>query len=475
MSHSDGPSSNPLTELLRRLRLPWRKVQPARPTGDRLIREKFRAQLAVVHKAFDGEVAVASSRGPHRAKDHTDAAYLFRPAHTLVHGERMGEVMDFFERRSGEFRGSPEQIGEPTPGLALLRLPARTDDGDDVLVTLEELERELGPTEQDGRRVPVATPDHIVYVTPIKAGMCPATEPETTRSRRPWPPQDCYDRKIPDDQKVRVTVVDSGLWEPAVGSAESPWLEKDDIFAGNEDLEQVIPAAIHEYAGHGTFVAGVISCLAPETRIDVEGALTRGGAVYESDLTEQLEDALAENRPQVISISAGTHTRNDDEMLSFVLLAQNNRFDERDDVLIVAAAGNDSSNDPFWPAAFSRVFPWVVSVGSVDPDQKVSDFSNYGKDWVSVYARGRDLVNAYPKGTYKCYEPPNVGQLRKFDGLAQWSGTSFSTPIVTGLIAAEMRDNGLSARAAWDVVRKTAIDFHDTRIGEDIKIVGPLS
>ena len=60
---------------------------------------------------------------------------------------------------------------------------------------------------------------------------------------------------------------------------------------------------------------------------------------------------------------------------------------------MVAAAGNDGNDVPFYPAAFD----WVVSVGALDGDGKKSDFSNYGK-WVDVYAHGRDLVNAFPTG-----------------------------------------------------------------------------
>ena len=47
--------------------------------------------------------------------------------------------------------------------------------------------------------------------------------------------------------------------------------------------------------------------------------------------------------------------------------------------LVVAAAGNDSTNLAFWPAAF----PWVVGVGSPDANGKKSDYSNYGR-WVDV-------------------------------------------------------------------------------------------
>lgn len=458
-----------IRDLLRRLRGAAGRPSTRSPEAERL-----RRQVAVIRREFekhkqDAPVA-APAVGGRRVADDADVQYLFRSGHALVTQDAVPRIRDYLEaeERRDLFEGELREKDSPTEGLVLVALPQRRDGADDVLATLDDLEKSGVIREGE------ATPDHVVYVC-ILGRMCPATEPEVPRSRRPWPPQASYDKKLAEDEKIRVAVVDTGLWKQALDSNETPWLESDDVFADGADTENVNGAAIHEYAGHGTFVAGVIECLAPETHIDVEGALPYGGAVYESRICRQIEDALKENRPHVVSISAGTHTRGGHPMLSFVLLAQNNKFDERDDVLIVAAAGNDGSNERFWPAAFAEHYPWVVSVGSVDPDKKVSDFSNYGKDWVSVYARGRNLVNAFPKGTYKCYEPPNVGEVRKFNGLAQWSGTSFSTPIVTGLIAAEMRDHGLSARAAWDVVRKTAITHHDSRIGEDIEIVGPLT
>ena len=92
--------------------------------------------------------------------------------------------------------------------------------------------------------------------------------------------------------------------------------------------------------------------------------------------------------------------------------------------------------------------PDVLSVGALATDwHHRAVFSNHG-GWVDVYAPGEKLINAFGSGTYTCQVPPDVGQVRTFSGLAQWSGTSFSAPIVTGLIAARMARRGESAREA---------------------------
>lgn len=387
------------------------------------VRERTRAQIGIIEAALGAEnVGVASGD----SDDPADFLYLYRRQHVLVRDVDVDRVREALDGRVAVSEGLVN-------GLTRLAL------ADDAHVpdVLDRLDRAVG--------VGVATPDHILYLTRTGGSCCPATEPEEPGTSDPVP---VVNSGEDDGSGVLVSVVDTGWHPPAADDEATPWLR-----GVTGDPEIVVLAQLHPYAGHGTFIAGIVRCMAPRAEVRVEGFLPTGGAAFESDMVVQLCEALALG-PDVISLSAGTKTRADRPTLSFEVFWENFLSQVKGTVM-VAAAGNDATRAPFWPAAF----PWAISVGALDANGQRASFSNFGS-WVDVYALGEGLVNGYPRGTYICQEPPSAGDARHFEesGLARWSGTSFSTPIVAGRIAARMSATGLSARHSAEQLLQEARD-----------------
>jgi hypothetical protein len=209
-----------------------------------------------------------------------------------------------------------------------------------------------------------------------------------------------------------------------------------------EDVDplQAGPPEIQECTGHGTFGAGGLRCMAPDAQIIMTRALSNCGSAVESTLVPVLESALSLH-PDIFHLTIACLSRNDQPLIGFEVWLEHVR---RRGAICLAPAGNCGFARPEYPAGF----PEVIAVGALGSDwHGRATFSNFGP-WVDLYAPGRDIVNAFATGSYKCYVYPYAGDTRKFYGMAKWSGTSFSTPIVTGRIAARMSRTGETARQA---------------------------
>jgi hypothetical protein len=281
-------------------------------------------------------------------------------------------------------------------------------------------------------------PLHIGYISKIT----PAGEPEVPSGypTQPWPappPTGGNGKKI--------GISDTGL-QPNLGV--HPWMNN--VAGDPEPLGPILPNGLRRippYAGHGTFGAGVAKCMAPEAAVFVNNHFTESEGEAEDVIVQKLNQLITTQNPDVVCLPAGLYARNDWEPLPFTQLHQ-----MHPNITLVASAGNDSTDRKFYPAAFD----WVIGVGALGTDQRHRAwFSNYGS-WVDVYALGEGIVNAFAIGEYRYHEPPKAPAKQTFNGMARWAGTSFSAPLVAGLIAREMAQSGSPAAVAAQTVLHNA-------------------
>jgi subtilisin family serine protease len=318
-----------------------------------------------------------------------------------------------------------------------------------VLLTLDEPHADVGEAlelvdERLGRGI--ATPNHVLTASGVVGG-CPATEPEVVyEGTEPYPSVSPGD----GGAGVLIYLADTGLLRDA--ATGHPWLagvrteDPEPEPAKNKDMDPAKPLRgnppqLPPYVGHGTFVAGVMRCMAPAADVVVANAVSIAGSHLESNLVRRLDEALGAG-VDIFHLTIASPTRNDLPLLAFRPWLRH--LQDYGGAVCIAPAGNEDGPRPNWPAAFSD----VIGVGALGGDWRGrASFSNFG-GWVDVFAPGRDLVNAYATGRYTCTVAPYTGEKRDFYGMAKWSGTSFSTPIVTGLIAARMSRTGENARQA---------------------------
>lgn len=201
---------------------------------------------------------------------------------------------------------------------------------------------------------------------------------------------------------VRVAVIDTGLdfnHPLLAGHIVYPVYD----FVDNDGDPSEAPGG--RGYGHGTFVAGLINLTAPDAGIMPLRAFDQNGQGTSFNIAKAIRFAT-DNGAQIINMSFGLLA--EDKLIKDAL---NYAYES---VYMVAAAGNDNQNAIHYPAdEKSKTFS-VTSVGNNDVK---ASFANYNTD-IQSCAPGVSLYSAWPGGRW-----------------ATWSGTSFSTALVTGQAA----------------------------------------
>ncbi|MBX5439663.1 MAG: S8 family peptidase [Thermoflavifilum sp.] len=182
---------------------------------------------------------------------------------------------------------------------------------------------------------------------------------------------------------------------------------------------------------HGTHVAGIIAATR-NNGIGIDGVadnviimpirVVPDGDERDKDVALGIRYAV-DNGAQIINMSFGKPYSPQKKWVDKAV-----KYAERKGVLLVHAAGNESSDDdtvPNYPNAdflnsHERAWNFInVGASTAGPDSLiVANFSNYGKKEVDLFAPGDDIYSTVTHNQY-----------------ASYSGTSMASPMVAGVAA----------------------------------------
>lgn len=245
--------------------------------------------------------------------------------------------------------------------------------------------------------------------------------------------------KLSKGAGVKVAILDTGM----------P-MHKDITVTGSKSF---IPEYLIDENGHSTGVGSIIAgvCqnnigiigVAPEVDDYYGAVLNASGSGSLAAIADGVRWAVDEVGADVINMSLGTpHSFKCNQKLK---KACQYAYDAG--VTIVAAAGNDAS-EVNWPAALDT----VIAVAAVDRKLKAADFSSRGPE-VEFAAGGVNVMTAYKNNEY-----------------ASHSGTSFSAPVISGivsLIIAEHKLRGIKLTPEQVRQELKAIAYDIGEVGRD--------
>ncbi len=237
---------------------------------------------------------------------------------------------------------------------------------------------------------------------------------------------------------VVIAVLDSGVaYENWSVYKKAPNLSQTSFVKPFNVLENTTHA--NDDNGHGTHIAGIIAAttgdrngtagMAYKASIMPIKVLDRAGYGTYADIAEGIIKAVDQGA-DIINLSLGGPA--DSKVLYDAV-----KYAYDNNVLVVAASGNDGEEGLYYPAAYSD---YVLSVGAVDIEKDRAYYSNFGKN-LEVMAPGGDLK--YDKNKDGQKDGILQQTLRQFFGFANtrsfkyylYEGTSVAAPHVAALAA----------------------------------------
>jgi hypothetical protein len=327
--------------------------------------------------------------------------------------------------------------------------------------------RQSGGYGDPNKRVPTTYPGDA----PVRAAN--GSSPLTTR--------DGFDRPV-------VAILDTGIgqhpWfdEPGTVVLRDARLDglpigtypEEDLDAEREGRRDGEASHLDPYAGHGTFIAGVVHQTCPDAALLPVRVYGGDGTASEWDFARSVERLLEFHLRglagvpgyfpvDVVVIASGYYLEHPEDDDDYEGIYRGRLRDlRRAGVLVVVSAGNDGSTRKTFPAGWAPpvrrtsngVVPGdphdlcpdytpLLGVAASNPDGTLADFSNDGP-WISAVRPGVQVLSTMPTtfdgaaegersadGLRSAVDPDDFTH-----GFGTWSGTSFSAPRLGGELAA---------------------------------------
>ncbi|WP_062046453.1 S8 family peptidase [Bacillus sp. JCM 19034] len=236
---------------------------------------------------------------------------------------------------------------------------------------------------------------------------------------------------IANGEQVTIAIIDTGV-DPKHADLEGKLVHGYNALDDSDNF-----ADTH---GHGTHVAGIAAALTNNVT-GIAGVSWESFIIPIKVLNDKGEGSSYEvakgiywavdHGADVINMSLGDYHSSD-------LLYDAVRYAYEQDVVLIAASGNDNVQDPMYPARY----PEVLTVAAVNEERNRAFFSNFG-DHIDVAAPGEHIPSTFPNNHY-----------------VVMSGTSMASPHVAGL-AALIRSNNPSLKNddIYRIITSTATDL----------------
>src|SRR6202030_123955 len=179
-----------------------------------------------------------------------------------------------------------------------------------------------------------------------------------------------------------VSGLQSGYVDTNTQNQQPGYVQQSTAAVLDQSTAAVLDGGPYSAFGHGTMTTGLVHLVAPNAKILPLQAFTSDGTGYLSNIVAALYYAV-QHHANVVNMSFDVSTPS-------AALSQAVTYANQNGTVLVAAAGNENTSVPVYPAALNGN---VMGIASTTDWDARSSFSNYGNTDVWIAAPGEYVIS----------------------------------------------------------------------------------